>query len=119
MATQLSALFERAVIYSMRAKEQAKGSKEQEKSLDTGADFIIDWFKKGEQGGFKAIGRTASAEVGRMLSDTDLLFLTWNGVLSLRRNSRVRIGLVRAEVEAVCRPEHWSTLPKVECRSKV
>ena len=76
MATQLSALFERAVIYFMRAKEQAKGSKEQEKSPDTGADFIIDWFKKGEQGGFKAIGRTASAEVGRMLSDTDLLFLT-------------------------------------------
>jgi hypothetical protein len=67
--------YEKACSHTMRAKACGDGLKDCEKWLDEAATHLLDWFGRGENGAFEAIGRTASSEVHRMASDADLAFL--------------------------------------------
>jgi hypothetical protein len=67
--------YERACIQSFRAKNSGAGTPERDAALDAAEKCLIEWYHRGHDGGWDAIGRTAAAEVHRMASDGDLAFV--------------------------------------------
>jgi hypothetical protein len=69
---QMRIFYDKACVHSKRAATYHDSSSEHEHALDQAANYLVEWFKRGQSGAFKAIGRTADAEVHYMASDRDL-----------------------------------------------
>ena len=82
---QMPLFYERACLYSMKAVSQPVGSPERELSLDQAMEHLITWYEEGQKGGFDAIGRTANAELYRMMSDGDLSVVRSQRVVELQK----------------------------------
>jgi hypothetical protein len=74
---QMAIFYERACLYSVKAATQRCGSSDRKMSLDRAVSYLGEWFARGQRGDFDAIGRTATAEMHRMMSDGDLS-LVWS-----------------------------------------
>ena len=68
---QIQIYYEKACIQSLRATALPVDSPEQKQALNQAVNYLVEWFKLGQNGAFEAIGRTANAEVHRMVNDSD------------------------------------------------
>ena len=82
---QLQIFYEKACVYSMRAETFSGNPERRKHELDKARECLVEWFKLGETGAFKAIGRTADAEVHRMARDPDLKLVLSRRSVKLRR----------------------------------
>jgi hypothetical protein len=64
--------YEKACSYSLKASAAGPDSEERTEALDQSAKYLIKWFEQGQNGGWRALGRTVDAETYRMASDGDL-----------------------------------------------
>jgi hypothetical protein len=69
---QINILYERACTQSLKANSFGDGTPEQDGALNAAVDCLIEWYHQGRDGGLSAMGRTAKAEIHRMVSDLDL-----------------------------------------------
>lgn len=83
---QMQILYAKACTRSMRAAMTPAASQEKEQLLDESARLLSDWFRHGQSGSFKKMGRTAAAEVGRMVADGDLKTVRSQRVVELRKS---------------------------------
>jgi hypothetical protein len=61
-----------ACLHSMRAKTLPEGSQEYEQVLDQSAKLLVEWFERGQRGGFRETGNTELSAVDRLATDRDL-----------------------------------------------
>lgn len=61
-------------------------SQEYNKALDQAVKYLVEWFVRGQNGAFEAIGRTASDQVHRMASDGDLSLVCANRQAKLKES---------------------------------
>lgn len=85
MGVQMRISYDQACTHSMRASAFADHSREREQALDQAEKYLIDWFERGQSGGFRAIGRTADAEVHQMANDRDLSLVCSERGTNLRK----------------------------------
>lgn len=85
MGVQRRISYDQACTHSMRASTFADHSREREQTLDQAEKYLVDWFERGQSGGFRAIGRTADAEVHQMAYDPDLSLVCSERGTNLRK----------------------------------
>lgn len=67
--------YDRACVCSIRAATLTDREVEQTEQLDAALKNLLEWYRLGEESAFAEEGRTANAELYRMVSDGDLAFL--------------------------------------------
>ncbi len=70
-SAKVKALYEKVCVASLIASKAGKKSVDRERWLDRGASIAQQWVDAGNAGAFEAIGRTADAEIHRMVHDPD------------------------------------------------